>query len=290
MAKITPFLGNISGKIAGNVFSSGKGGAYIRQFVKPTNANSASQIRARIAFSAGSRAWGALSTINKSAWNSFAFDSFSPKFPKPGVTYSGASAYASLLNQALSAEQARTEDATIGLTPDDEPLTLGHFSTLATPPDGKFTGMIQNSAGDKSAPLSLKTINISANAGGESSFIVSLDGSGVDPTDFGIPVFKDPITNENIGFVVYGSRRIPTGTNKPAQIQKFIFASIPPFSLTAPAVFEEGPDWFFTFKTSSLINGSKYLLSVNDLVDIDLYAVSSNGSSVLLGSQQIVLS
>lgn len=289
MAKIVPFLGNISGKIAGNVFASNKGGAYIRQFVKPTNANSPAQQRARAAFSAGSRAWATLTSTLKSAWNEFASSSFSPKIPKSGVTYSGASAYSSLLNQAKASQASAAESVLMDATPTDLELLAIPFTTPTTPPLGKFTGRVTDSTLLISAPLEFMSAELSATTGAECKVTISCLNSGIDPTVFAGGGFIDPVTAEPFGFSLYVSKRIPAGAGRPSQLQKFLFATIPPFSVVGPVTFPEGPSWTLVFPNPGYSESSKYSLNSDDTVSVDCFAISASGSSVLLGSANVTL-
>lgn len=73
MALFKPILGQISGKIAGNVFAHNKAGAYIRQHVVPTNPNTPLQAVYRAMMSAITSRWQTVVTIEqKAAWASYA--------------------------------------------------------------------------------------------------------------------------------------------------------------------------------------------------------------------------
>jgi hypothetical protein len=65
-------IAKISGKMAGNVFASNKGGAYMRRFSVPTNPNTAAQQGARDRLAGWSGNWRALTTEQQDAWNAWA--------------------------------------------------------------------------------------------------------------------------------------------------------------------------------------------------------------------------
>lgn len=290
MAKLVPFLGNISGKIAGNVFASGKGGAYIRQFVKPTNANSNAQKRARAAFAAGSRGWSLLSAVAKNAWNEFAIASFSPKFPKPGVTYSGASAYASFLNQCQSVNAARDTGATIQVGMTSISLLDQGYSTPSTAPNGKFTGQVYSKDLEISAPLNLNNLVLNGGDGGSCTLMFDIYGSGIDPETFTSPVFVDQVTGEKFGFAVYVSSRIASGTTKPAQVQKALYCACSVIEVAPADEPIEAAPWNISLDRALNLVDSKYNFALGSIVDADVYAISQGGASVLIGSKQVTIS
>lgn len=287
--KITPFLGNLSGKLAGNVFARGKGGAYVRQFVPPVQPKSPAQIRARIAFANGSRAWSLLSASAKSAWNSFAQSSFSPKNPKPGVTYSGASAYSSFLNQCNSVNAAKETDQKISIGATTVNLIDSSYQTSTTPPSGKFSGQVYSGGLLTSAPLSLESLSLQVGPTSSCNLGLGISGSGIDPATFTLPEFVDQVTGEPFGFAIYTSSRIPSGTTKPAQVQKQLFAMLNPIEVAPADGPIEEPNWLLWFMQAQNLTDSKYQLSAGDVVTADVFAISKSGASVLIGSKEVTL-
>jgi hypothetical protein len=91
-------LGEIRGKVGGNVFSRNKSGMTLRQHVKGVNRNSEAQARARANFSACSSEFGALPENIQSQWNGFASDanSYMPIRGTNQGQFTGAQAYQSL--------------------------------------------------------------------------------------------------------------------------------------------------------------------------------------------------
>ena len=70
MAKINPILGDLRGKLAGNVFSKNSAAAYVRQKVTPVNPNTAKQQSSRSKFGTNSQAWRGLTTDQRNSFNS----------------------------------------------------------------------------------------------------------------------------------------------------------------------------------------------------------------------------
>jgi hypothetical protein len=71
MAKLKPILGELSGKIAANVFSHNAYGPYVRAKTTPTNPNSTRQqlVRSRLAYLASS--WATLTDAQRSLWANY---------------------------------------------------------------------------------------------------------------------------------------------------------------------------------------------------------------------------
>lgn len=110
--KTSGIVSEIRGKMGGGVFSRNKGGAYVRQFVKPVNPNSTAQAAVRALFGTLQSAWRDLTQEQKDAW-----EQATPYYKtknKVGdtVIYSGSQLY-SRINMLLIAN---------GLPQIDEPL------------------------------------------------------------------------------------------------------------------------------------------------------------------------
>lgn len=98
-----------SGKVGGHVASKNKSGSYFRTRVVPTNPQTSHQSAVRADFSAGSKGWGALTTAQRTAWNS-AID-LQARINRLGnqMLLSGKALYQSIYNNlALISESAIT--------------------------------------------------------------------------------------------------------------------------------------------------------------------------------------
>jgi len=72
MALFKPILGELSGKIAGNVFAHNRGGSYVRAWKVPTNPNTELQQSARAAMAALVVAWGeTLTDQQRTDWDTY---------------------------------------------------------------------------------------------------------------------------------------------------------------------------------------------------------------------------
>jgi len=73
MALFTPILGNISGKVAGNVFSRNRGGSYVRLGTNVVNPNTPAQQQVRAIMGDLAVAWSEdLTAADRTAWDLYA--------------------------------------------------------------------------------------------------------------------------------------------------------------------------------------------------------------------------
>ena len=72
MAKFIPLLGQLSGTIAGLVFSHNRNGAYVRQRALPINPLTNMQSKIRSIFAGSANAWSITTDIQKTAWRAYA--------------------------------------------------------------------------------------------------------------------------------------------------------------------------------------------------------------------------
>lgn len=97
----------ISGKSGGTVFARNKGGAYMRNFVKPTNPSTAYQEEARDRLTQYSNEWRTLTDAQREAWNAWASEH--PVLDRLGAakTLTGAQAYTKInTNRDLAGDAA----------------------------------------------------------------------------------------------------------------------------------------------------------------------------------------
>jgi len=116
MAKIQ-FGGGIaamSGKMAGNVYARNKGGAYMRNWVKPTNPATTAQQNQRNTLALKSAAWRTLTDEQRASWKSWAEDN--PVLDRLGssVILSGAQAYTKININRDNASDGATQSTTPG--------------------------------------------------------------------------------------------------------------------------------------------------------------------------------
>jgi hypothetical protein len=72
MAKLIPTLGTLSGSLNAIVFSHNKGGAYMRQRVKPINPGTTVQTQARSRLAFYAKLWGTIDSTTMQGWKDYA--------------------------------------------------------------------------------------------------------------------------------------------------------------------------------------------------------------------------
>ena len=121
IVKLSALVSDIRGKVGGNVFARNKGGAYVRNYTKPTNPSTLKQQGVRLLFAALASAWRGLTSGQRTSWNEA-----TPNYPfqdKLGQTkyYTGEQLYMKL-NSNLNA---------IGQTLLNVPAVPVEFPTMA---------------------------------------------------------------------------------------------------------------------------------------------------------------
>jgi hypothetical protein len=136
-------IGELSGKLGGQVFSRNRAGAYIRQYVIPVNPNTIAQQNARSRFSSAAGGYHTLSDTQKAHWQEYANSIFSPLDEPNTGQFSGFNAWTSLNNVCL---QANTINSVITLASDTGGITVAeseNYQVTTTPPHYAAAGLFQ---------------------------------------------------------------------------------------------------------------------------------------------------
>lgn len=280
MAKFTPILGNISGKIAGNVFAFNKAGFYIRSFRSPVQPNTLNQLTVRSLFSSAVTLWHSLTDIQKGEWNAFATTAFKAKHPVVGMIYSGYNAFVSLYNQASNVAMRISVDPAEIIYPASVTNVPAVFMPSSSAPSSTLSGNITDYLG---APLGIQLHDFvydRANAKWTSTF--NLIGN-TGPTIAGPgPSFIDPVSGDDVGIAIYISKPVQ-------QINQFV--PNPEFNLlTVIEPLGTTDDWTTAnrLEISSFsieeFDHAKYAPVQNAIYQANAYLVSANGQSVSIGA------
>lgn len=116
-------VAEIRGKLNGSVFSRNKGGAYVRQFVKPTNPNSTKQASVRSLFGTLMSDWRALTEAQRDSWQTAAQSFKTQNKVGDTIFYSGAQLYCRC-NMVLLANGLPTIDT---ISPSPKAKTEGNL-------------------------------------------------------------------------------------------------------------------------------------------------------------------
>jgi hypothetical protein len=275
MAKVTYITGIYSGKLAGQVFSRNKAGAYVRQWVKPINPRTIAQQAARTTFGNASNQYHMLTNSQKALWNAFA-PFFNPKGVSIPSGISGFNAFIALNNLAKSSHDA---EVTFDVLKNDTgtPLTKTNKSFVANldAPAHNLITSYQYDGGN--APLILHPADISfaMSESGTFTFDFTLQANPSITSGLGVTnPFTDTHGNQ-YGFTFYMSNGVQQDHNfkKNPEIQKLF--SIPNFELSA------APTAILNYGLSGTggISPSKYqsLPVAGQSVQITVYQTGING-------------
>jgi len=276
MARATFINAILSGKLNGTVYARNKGGAYIRNWVKPTNPKTAAQSSVRSFFSDSSKTWKTLETSVKNAWNYYATSYFKAKRIKPGVVYSGFNAFQSLFNtQGQAFNNFRNFSIKSGIN--EFTATYTNITLNNTIPQDVFTGQPINNAGE-SCPLNVISGTIDA-SGAISCTLSQGVPNGTNPLDF-----RTGLGGRKIGFLFFGN--IPN-SGSPTENNCLGFTG---FTTNIE-------DWdtnteFFTLYCggdSAFISNRKMWYANGQTAILTAYAVSEYGELAYLGNTSILV-
>jgi hypothetical protein len=277
MARATFINAILSGKLGGSVYANNKGGAYVRQYVKPTNPATQAQADARNIFRNSGSGWGSLTSINIGGWNAFALTNFAPRKIKSGVLYSGFNAYLALCNQVRQSN--RIKRTMTAVTPTPNVFTVTDFVVPAVAPTQTFNSDIQESPGH---PLkqSIGTCYIKTN--GEVGV-----GINFDQTLSAAPEFKNPLNGLGVGYTVFCSA--PFRPGQFIQNPEIMFVGSTGKITSCTGTFS-GTKFEFKFAGNDLpIVGRKTWIAVGDYVQITVYSQSLYGQMAKIGSVTAVV-
>lgn len=204
MARFTPFLGDLSGKMKGLVFAFNKAGSYVRGFRMPTDPKTGAQLNNRATFAEASTTWHSLTDAQKAAWNAFAITFFKPKMGSSGTRFSGFNAYVSLSN--VVGNMNRQKGTPTFSDPSGLTGTFDEFYYGSDAPVHPLSAQIQDNAG---APISLILTDVTLN-GAVGSSVVSFNlvgTTGPGPIS-SAPKFLDAIGDVPVGIGIVASLAI----------------------------------------------------------------------------------
>jgi len=223
--------GEIRGKVGGSVFSRNKGGAIMRVYAKPTNANSQSQRNQRNNFRSMSGTWNALTAVQRQMWESFAKNGFNPLLKTNTGNISGVNAMKA--NKTTCAGTA-IRTATFAFKKDGGGSALAHTSApVAFSPDAPVLSVRPNqydSAG-VSYPFGLSGLVVQASGPCEVNIdFIGVPGAGITGNDF------EDENQIKYGFAFYLSDSVKALGSKPKSIMNFCIGSTGIITWTAGGI------------------------------------------------------
>lgn len=276
MARATFINAILSGKLDGTVYARNKGGAYVRNWVKPTNPKTTVQSKVRSAFSDSAKAFGGLDTDVKNSWNYYATSYFKPKKIKPGVVYSGFNAFQSLQNTQQQAYR-NYRDASVTF-PSDIVVTNENITVNQTIPYNVFGGQPENNLHEP-IPVTLKSATIAID--GDVVFRVKLgrplDSHGIE--------FSNVNGDRKIGFILFGN--VPNSTS-PTENICLGFTGL--LDVTTQSA---GTDDYLEFEMAGSMpdfTGRKMWYQTGQRAIVSAYAISNYGELSYIGNVSTTVS
>lgn len=284
MARLrNPILGDISGKVAGVVFSNNKSGAIIRKRVKGTNPKTAAQTAARNVFGSGSASWAALSGSEQSQYNEFAKSMYVPLKHKYQTKHTGAQAFRAI-QTVVSGSTLKQLTTVVKKGTDNSVIT----HTVA-PPAVVVTGPLSSvGANIKDGTNPTKMLRISDCAfvhTGAVSFTVNFDPSAVGGLTG--TTFLDG-NSLAYGFTAYLSSKVPNSNAAVKSKLLYNLGNTGVLTLTGGGCGGENAVKL-SWDASSLISKFKSFLGAGNSSYLTVYVVGSNGTLAPVGSEFITL-
>lgn len=272
-------IGELSGKLGGNVFARNKAGAYIRQYVIPVDPKSIAQINARTNFGAASSSYHSMTPAQKAQWQDFAQNFYLPKNGANTGQFSGINAFVSLANAAINASSLNPSGTSFEINGSNVmPSGVLPFELTTTAPHLTIQANLVNTAGN---PISYSF----------SQFILKEDGSCTSqflidsaPIALGqdLPgTFKDGNGND-IGFIFYASNPVQQKGMFYANPEKIALFSAP--NVTLPGA-STGATITFGHQ-GNVVDTTNYQswYNIGNWVKITAYAISTTGQMIRIGS------
>ena len=276
-------IGELSGKLGGNVFARNKSGAYIRQYVIPVDPRTIAQVNARSKFGAASSNFHALTPEQKANWQNFASNVFNPKTGKLGVS-SGFNAFVSLNNVVLN---AKIRSATFKIDSVAAPATAQNFGTSYDPPAFALeSNLIMSGGGNSAISLSDITMEPWQTAGPyidiPIKILYNITGLSGPMGDIG---YTEDAKGNYYGFKAFMS-------NPVAQPGVFVqnpylidLGTVKPVNFTTPV---SSPENFeVSFAASLLAANYQALGTTGQYVEISVFQVSQTGMLLKSGSRML---
>ena len=288
MARLLGFtIGELRGKVGGNVYSRNKAGAYVRAKVTPVNPQTVIQQQARYRFGNMSILFQSLTPSQKGCWHNFATTHFNPlKGSNTGI-YSGGNAFVALRQSAGQGNQMRlAPTGTAGATA--LTFTTSPYLEAIEPPDFPFSAILRDSNGTNREVL---VQPLSLNSGGEMSIGLSIPSGATDPT----ATINSFIDAEGVkwGLSAYVSNPLKFEGSRPNTTLK---ANLWDTGIITTIEKGMGPNGFaltddvtITIDTTVDPENQKNPLCVGDVVKVSLFGRSEYGAQKLMNTSYITV-
>lgn len=272
-------FGQLSGKLGGVVFSRNAGGDYVRAGVTGVNPQTQAQLRARNAFASVTTLFRTLTSMQKTLWQEFADNWYSPRSGGNTGQFSAYNAFIALrstVQQSIRLKKSYT-------------LEINQTAVLADTTQITFTPMPETPLAIGLAPAymdvtteshALSLMNAQVDIEGQTRIFLQVgDGTGKE-----LENFVDEYGN-NLGFAVYITNGNPSDNMSYANEFAKCLAFIEPFELTTPGAQLDAVENIMIRTTGALNIGQfkRYPL-LGEFVNVTVLAMNKYGMFSRLGS------
>jgi len=209
MARILGNLfGELRGKMGGLVFSRNKAGQFVRQYVKPVDANTPAQVDARAAFAQAGSAFHSLDPSDKQAWNVFAASYFTSKrLGNVPSIHSGVNAFISLRSTMINMSRTQSQAGDLAIKVNNVAATAITQSTITAPLAAPVSPMVASLDFGSYSISDVISVNYDVNTQ-IASFSFNIIYNSTPTAPAGTPTTSTIFTDEagaGYGFAVYAS-------------------------------------------------------------------------------------
>ena len=268
---------DMSGSMDGVTASSNTHGSYFKKRSRPSQPNSAAQLRAKSAFARAASIFRTLTGAAIAGWNNFAKTIFSPKNATNTGQFSGQNAHQALsvaFNNAIGLDKAFTVEVNGAVAAGGTTFEAYEGPALLPPIAGGSTNLALTAGG--STPLTL--ISATMNATGICSFKVQVGaGGGLDITGM------QNASGNDMGFAIVMSNGNPSANMNFANPERYQVAYLKHIDFTDPADVAAIADFELTLTDGFVLGEYKTFPAVGEIVEIGIYAVTKACQLNLLG-------
>lgn len=283
MARFTPILGDLAGKLAGVVFARNRYGGYARQYVVPVNPNTQAQAVARANFGSASQAFHQLTDAQKALWQTFALNKFNPRNNVNNGQFSAQNAFVSCAMAVNSCQDHKSSFLiSDGTTPITCPATDDFALSLVPPEEPLSANCVSQSTGTSFVPI---IEDVTYRESGALNFTLACDHDA--SWDIGADGLEDSNGN-NFGIAVFQSIA-------KKQVHNFTRGSAFQLIHANRMLSEDFPATLISdklqFVIGALSNVGDYRLwpEEGEVVELKFYLVSPEGMVACLGSSSPVV-
>lgn len=287
MAKFTPALGSLSGKIGSVVFSHNRAGAYIRSKGLTVNPNTTAQIASRNTFAASSNLYHTLTNPAKALWQAFA-PFYRSKTGVVGSNPSGFNVFVGMQNTARTLIRTNVT-ATIKKNNTGSAVAGTYLlpATTLVAPSGQLISTINSDAG--AIPIVVSDTNLTASLTSAGVWSVSLDIPSMIATvgqTFTSQIFQDN-SSRIYGFEVQISRPKQQANQFFGNMDNITLGSMIGYTPTAPIATATS----ITIGLSGTVTPGNYdaFPVTGEVVNLDVFQVGQNGMSNRIVSKKVTI-